>query len=148
MPDKKLTDSEIVKALKCCVSEHEDCENCQAYDFCKDNSHEMVKATLDLINRLQAENERLGNQTTTYITTILKLINEAERRREDRESAMQFAADIVAADKTLKAQAYKKCIEKVKEIINGEDVILYRGAVNYKLDNLLKELVNEDNGNK
>lgn len=54
MPDKKLTDKEIVKALECCsVQKHFVCNECPAWVNSKCiGTH---KAVLDLINRLQGE---------------------------------------------------------------------------------------------
>ena len=186
MPDK-LTDSEIAKALelevnkKSCI--HEEYEEacglwCKHYHkWCEDMSGKnkkdncsafkptaptkRAKATLDLINRLQAENERLMNHTTTYITSISELTNEVERLRADRESAMLIAADIIAADKTLKAEAYKEFAESAVERVKkaklkyqklckeqGDEMeehmhIHFNGIVGI-INNLLKELVGED----
>ena len=83
MPDKKLTDSEIVKALECCVNE-KTCKNC-AYSG-RSCLTPLKRDTLDLINRLQAENERLkelcdnirtdksflGKEITKYHKELLK----------------------------------------------------------------------------
>ena len=60
MPDKKLTDNEIIKALECC--NQNDCKTCP---YGKYNTAgwccmpKLRKDTLSLINRLQAELERL-----------------------------------------------------------------------------------------
>ena len=65
MPDKKLTDSEIVKALECCQND-EDCQNCplkEFYPYCDDV---LSPATIDLINRLQADNERLRDKVKDF----------------------------------------------------------------------------------
>ena len=60
MPDKKLTDKEIVKALECCKFDG-DCLACPMNHY-KDGicSNEMLKSALDLINRQKAEIERLN----------------------------------------------------------------------------------------
>ena len=57
-----MQDNEIIKALECCTIKH-DCENCpledtpmqNIYDCCL---HKIRVASLDLINRQQAEIER------------------------------------------------------------------------------------------
>ena len=61
-----LTDNEIKKALECCGDEDIYlCSICPLYrenphnDFCQEDLH---KSALDLINRLEAENERLKNR--------------------------------------------------------------------------------------
>ena len=57
MKDKTLPDKEIVKALECCVTK-EDCNGCP-YDEINDCIKGHEEDILDIINRLQAENERL-----------------------------------------------------------------------------------------
>ena len=60
MPDK-LTDSEIVKALECCRDIDIKCETCQLWTD-SECTKVLYQATIDLINRLQAEKEELvGN---------------------------------------------------------------------------------------
>ena len=142
MPDK-LTDSEIVKALRRWLEEIRKAR--QAYLEKVNEEHYpsmryeyLLSDTIHEINRLQAENQRLMNQTTTYITSISELTNEVERLRADRESAMLLAADIIAADKTLKAEAYKEFAEKLKFIMCPSVKLEYKD-----IDNLLKELVGE-----
>lgn len=55
--EKKLTDEEIVKALECCVDdENVNCENCP---LVRESCAVIRKYALDLIHRLQGENERL-----------------------------------------------------------------------------------------
>ena len=141
MPDKKLTDSEIVKALECCANyKHTKCKGCPLGENCMNVS--ICSLALDLINRLQAENEKLRNQTTTYITSISELTNEVERLRADRESAMQLAADIISADKTLKAEAYKEYADKLAQNL-GFAFLRKHESVLVIMESLLKELVGE-----
>lgn len=62
MEEKKLTDEEIVKALECCAVEPcEDCGNCPRFTKEKLCHKANAKQSLDLIHRLQNENERLKN---------------------------------------------------------------------------------------
>ena len=127
--DKKLTDSEIVKALEVCDNSF--CEDCKYHDKlfnCRDN---LIRDALDLINRLQAENERLGITVNSY-----------KKMYEDIQH-LEMKVD------KIKAEAYKECIEKVKEeyadlIEFGYADISVDGLFK-KLDNILKELVGEDN---
>ena len=80
MEEKKLTDEEIVKALECCNREEVDCENCPYHKknitcyvaWCED--------TLDLIHRLQAENEEL--KSPKFASWKLKFF----RLKEEREN--------------------------------------------------------------
>ena len=60
MTDKKLTDGEIVKAWECCKSDTALCNECP-YDKIGECIEKMCADSIDLINHLQAENERLKN---------------------------------------------------------------------------------------
>ena len=120
MPDKKLTDSEIIKALE----EHykqvdKGYSDHLAYGG-KGDEHEekyidMLSSVFDLINRLQAENERLKAE--------IKFSDYLEYETTNQ----------------IKAEAYKEFAERLKEWFCKESEV-------YKLiDNLLKEMVGEDN---
>lgn len=59
MEDKRMTDNEIKKALECCLIADSKCADCHfsfERHFCK---NALLRQTLDLINRLEAEIERL-----------------------------------------------------------------------------------------
>lgn len=59
-----MTDKDIIKALECCTK-GEDCKHCplkEELPYCSDDI--MVDAALDLINRQQAEIERLKKHNT------------------------------------------------------------------------------------
>ena len=53
-----MTDSEIIKALECCVN-NQHCWLCVLKDR-EDDCHDILKSALDLINRQQAEIDRLN----------------------------------------------------------------------------------------
>lgn len=76
MPDKKLTDAEIVKALECCTNTDGprcgECEFFDGYDLCIDN---LQKDTLDLINHLQAENSKLKKSNRNWRRKVQRLRN-------------------------------------------------------------------------
>ena len=123
MPNK-LTDEEIVKALNTVLYVRE-------FIIAKNgNVLVTVGDFLDFINRLQAENERL---------TIR--LRKAEHQLDD--SMIMY--------NTIKAEAYKECIEKAANKIlpmlttatleEKETICFCLDA----LDNLLKELVGENN---
>ena len=91
MPDK-LTDKEIVKALECAIRNDCDC-NCV---FLLPNK---VQDVLDLINRLQAENERL--KTQLYLekyTDVAKKKIKAEAYKEFAERLIPMIDDGYVAD--------------------------------------------------
>ena len=60
MDGKKLTDNEIKKALECCM--HGKCEEDCPFSIDREKCHKLDDFVLDLINHLQAENERLDKE--------------------------------------------------------------------------------------
>ena len=159
MTDKKLTDTEIVKALECCIksSHFGECfkNDCPlvSEQGCKVGKETLYPYALDLINRKDAENERLQETIDEQDIEIAQLYKEIDRWINAYEQ-VAWKRDIFAEDmkeeikkdcsylmldiKTIKAEAYKECIEKVKEK-NRSVGILRQGD----LDNLSKELVGE-----
>ena len=85
MPDKKLTDNEVVKALECCKQGIDsiicgECKKCPNYEgktgLCKED---LPTVALNLINRLQEEKEALINGQETlqkYIETTRNYIHD------------------------------------------------------------------------
>lgn len=128
MPDK-LTDSDIVKALECCSSGDTNCCNkCPLDKECGVSipiMEELMKYALDLINRLQAENERLKDYNENLLTANTALSNEI--------------LDV-------KAEAYKEFADRYKELIKQYWFDYPIRIFCDEVDNLLKELVGEDNG--
>lgn len=60
MQEKKLTNEEIIKALECCIKEeHKYCVHCGEFVSQFDCMRNSISNALDLIHRLQSENERL-----------------------------------------------------------------------------------------
>ena len=143
MPDKKLTDvtdnkfgemsdSEIVKALECCIKwkREGDCAKCPLYESDKLCVKEIRILALDLINRLQAENEKLKEEKSKLenkIDEIYPLVMQLP-------NAMQQA----------KAEAYKECLEKIeqRDVSESDFYVMVKKT---EFNNLLKELVGEDN---
>ena len=116
-----MTDSEIVKALECCVKSDSviDCFECPYYEVYSSRCVDyLCKDALDLINKLEAENERLSRITRTMVGEI-------------------------------KAEAYTEFAERLKEKTTAkyktiDNDYLYEIDTNF-INNLLKEMVGEDN---
>ena len=71
MLDNKLTDNEIIKALEICGTYKGKCTDCPAFvKVDRSNCKKVLLGALDLINRLQTENERLSNITRNLIGEI------------------------------------------------------------------------------
>ncbi len=120
MTDKKLTDSEIVKALECCCVEHA-CSKCP---YAENNScgciNGILKDALDYINRLETENERLNNNISAMAITL-------------RNSA-----------KETKAEARKEFAERLKEKHkHNKTSVVSLVTVFDNINNLLKEMESE-----
>ena len=187
-----MTDNEIIKAYELCFAERGTsytCAVCPYHQFgelCKVNRD---KDALDLINRLQAENERLneiaesiqkdksflGKEITKYHKELLKskvfkFVRDTNRiynfmdfkdgemlvfydypektsalskgylffkgKHDIRLVNIKEVKELSLAE--IKAEAYKECIEKLKEKTKG--LI----GQNF-LDDFLKEMVGEDN---
>lgn len=92
MPDKKLTDAEIVKALECCAEQkcwecpNEPKENKKGTFGC---SWEMMLATLDLINHQKAEIKRL-ELSNAMLTNNCDNQRKANQHLEDEVRKLVF----------------------------------------------------------
>ena len=67
------TDSEIVKALECCIKGKCITKNCPlegTEDISSKCEAKLMELTLDLINRLQAENEKLQEMLRNLYTAV------------------------------------------------------------------------------
>ena len=135
-----MTDSEIKKALECC-SEANNCGQCE-YEPTEHQigtvgcCNELMKDALDLINRLQEEIEKLTSGKCVYLSDD-----------ETTEYCVEGPCPNYKTVAQIKAEAYKECIEKVKDMVDNWDYNLslfpdINKAMN-NLDNLLKELVGE-----
>ena len=117
MTEKKLTESEIMKALECCSKPvGEDCNECplKSSDCLKVNIEELA---LDLINR---KNE------------------EIERVTKERDNITKTYTEVVDAWKITRAKAIKEFAERVKEEIisdtaYGCDTTQHSGYYDYKI---------------
>ena len=117
-----MTDKEIIKALECCISD-ENCENCPLHhkkieNACVLTVVEFYKEILALINRQQAEIERLNI-----------------RLRKERH---QFD-DLGKMYSEIRAEAIKEF---------AEDIIREFPEAEFYINNLVKEMVGEDKWNR
>ena len=127
-----MTDDKIIKALECCLCDNSECLQCQNKELCRIECDELATKTIDLITRQQAENETLK-------TLNGRLVVLGDRFRSEL--------------KTAKAEAYKECIEKVKNYIKthcnpyGKPDFDYDTSIKILnfIDKLAKEIVGDDN---
>ena len=141
----KLTDSEIVKALEWCVSKFKKA----GFVYMGVDGTKIVSTqeVLDLINRLQAENgvyETCNARKDEAIKYLESEVKRLQAENEEQDKAIINALHrIKEVRQTAKAEAYKECIEKVKEIMSIDNRYLL--ITEFTLNNLYKELVGEDN---
>ena len=115
-----MTDNDVIKALECCINSA-DCEDCYFKHLDAPNCGvEMDKKALDLINRLQAEIERLKSRNKFL---------EIEFKNNDN----LFRARVNGA----KSEAIKEFAERLKEKMYIKKDKLYYSVI---IDNLLEEL--------
>ena len=151
-----LTDTEIIKALEMCAERiiclvpYED-NGTQFYQL-------SVGYILDLINRLQAQNDELFETADYRLVQILKLEDNLKTANAENERLKKgWKADVTLIADT-KAEAYKEFAERIhchcQSIINQEwnkKVAPVSWADAYEqfdneTDDLLNELVGENNG--
>ena len=161
--DNKLTDNEIVKALECFrhrilnsrlaekITEREMMSIINALDLInrlqaendrKDKNYiDLLKTSSEravIISELQAENERLkGIKTTDW---LVKGISKEQLEKEKIEAIHENAY------KLGKAKAYKEFAERLKHIIMWSPKN-HISITAKDIDNLLKELVGDKNDN-
>lgn len=170
MADVKLTDEEIIKALKCHI-EAEDCESCEMFGNCDEIV--LTERVLNLINRQKAEIEKIKSNYSKLCEYAEKKELELAEINADiswfREAKISRLAPAI---KEIKAKAYKEFAQQIKQEIkeaydNNAEVLkehfekhkgdfndafveMVEGKINTLLglsdfiDNLLKEMVGED----
>ncbi len=148
MPDK-LTDKEIVKALECCMDEMGCTKGCPCFNPKAKGSHctvakklELEKLTLDLINRQQAELDEYEKIKTTIDEFWEILLTLSIFKRKEKPTLEEFAEAI----QEIKAEAYKEFAEKFKKKLSQKYTTSLWKVYCEEIDNTLKELVGEDNG--
>lgn len=140
MPDKKLTDNEIVKALECCIGDTDgkDCFGCPLYEIDDCQAH-LNLAALDLINRLQAEKQNLEIELQAMRGAANSYKAEIKKLRYNLEAVLDERAD--------HSEAYKEFAERLKEKSKqGKGYLgnVYHSVDVAEIDNLLKELVGDN----
>ncbi len=153
---KKMTDNEIIKALECCINIGErGCTDCPAYDTKIDDCVGIPwKSILDIINRLQAENDKLAKDWSDITIEKDELFDIAEKQKAEIErlnKEIDRLSQIILYHPGQMADAIKDFAErlKAKEAIHfckcGEPFV-YTDLFNGEIDNLVKEMVGDNNG--
>ena len=153
-----MTNNDIIKALECCCKNN-NCEGCPLdyLTFSSQCASELAIKSLDLINRLQAQNKDLAE--TVHNLTIEKdaLFDEteelkAEVERLNAENMLTISEknafrtsfyDVLKQLKTAKSEACKEFSEEIFELFPADkcNTVISRVTVKH----ILKELVGDDN---
>lgn len=110
-----MTDNEIIKALKCCNKpiRENSCTECAFYHSGR-CSHNMLKATLDLINRQKAAIERLNAKIAERDKTNFYTMGQLRLAREKLATA--------------KSETIKEFVQKLKEesfrLLDGSGLVV------------------------
>ena len=87
MPDNKLTDNEIVKALECCSTYKGKCTDCPAFVKVDcSNCKKVLLGAVEIINRLQADCENYKQVAENQQSVTIERGFEVKRLKEKIES--------------------------------------------------------------
>ena len=152
MPDKKLTDSEIVKALELCQLEDTTvCESCplgKLYPYCDDV---LAPVTVDLINRQKAEIERLQEENHIYNEANHIIAYQRNQRDKEIVELQKQIKGLHIYENKIKAEAYKEVFEKLNKKAEVRKIKVFGGlhilkvVLLHDINELKHELVGEDN---
>ncbi len=135
-----LTDNEIKKALECC-SDYGllKCLKCPKRGTSKVCMYDLSKEALDLINRQQAEIERLREENLKQKAILEEF--------EQITYPLPFETHFDNAIKRAKTEAIKEFAERLKEKAwiyqHSEEVTINRLIATNDIDNLVKEMVGD-----
>ena len=151
--EKKLTDEEIVKALKCCtVDELTDCENCP---LLRESCAIIRKYALDLIHRLQNEvsqwkskaehiEEVYNADREHFIKTTTEQKAEIERLTEENEYLDMVAKQALTDYQNTQVQV-DELTEKLGKVLSGikADELLVAKGMEQTVKDTAKEILPE-----
>ena len=155
-----MTDEQIIKANKMCALVPQNCQECP-YVNTDDCVSVMTNDTIDFINRLQEEIEKLNKALDGAMMFHSKAADERDKalaeverlyKEVDRLSQCVLYHDGQIAD--AKAEAIKEFAEKVKTAIcqnttpefgiDGKPILTWSAVNGYDdIDNLVKEMAGE-----
>ena len=126
MREKKLTDEEIVKALECCGSE-EDCLSCPYHKKNMLCYYTRCSDTLDLIHRLQAENEELREKLIDEQFSVDKWMEENAEQKAEIERLTEYNANLngMCLEFIDKNAELQKQVDELKKERENVQKILY-----------------------
>ena len=172
MPDNKLKDNEIIKALECCYTTENPwenpCKNCPLCDVEECNDVLMAEYVKDLINRQKAENERLRklqkptetggfrieNGKVVFCSDMLngyrheykdldEIVKELNLYMHTDYKNIELISHYKYKAQTAKSEAYKEFADEIFELFPADKPNTVISRVTVK--HILKELLGDDN---
>ena len=157
-----MTDNEIIKALECCIND--DCDNCpDTFGNCE---HNAMRNALNLINRQQAEIEKLkienqsllndenpyklnymeckeiAKETIECLGKYLDLVKRQQAEIEKLQKVNDSFTDIGKLYSEIKVEAVKEFADRLQIRCIKQDGCLWSSDIGAEL----KEMVCEENG--
>ena len=126
-----MTDKDIIKALECCIKETSDCDHCPLFIPADADCFNISKSgALDIIYRLQAENDRLNScvKSEDEVRAIMKAQMEPMVKEITNEQ-IDIAVKLARVDATL---------EFANKLLNEID------DYHYVINRIVKEMVGEE----
>ena len=110
-----MTNAEIIKALECCGVMSGDCENCPSkYRRRSDCIRILTRDAIDLINRQQAEIERLKTDARACVKEVCKS-HQIDRNKAIKEFAEKLKDVFVTIDGTFECWEVE---EHIDDLVN------------------------------
>ncbi len=141
MTEHKFTDEEIIKAVECCNGQGNGCSDCPLYDFRCVGGERLIKLVLPIINRQQAEIERLIQDKQYYMTRL----DDCERDiipklKWSLERANKQGVEMEKQISTIRTEAIREFAERLQD--NTREFGTASG-IKREVDNLVKEMTEE-----
>ena len=140
-----MTDKDIIKALECCASVDDGClTDCPLYDGDDSCFSTLLKPILDLINRQQAEIEKLQDRYNRLCKHTEKIEFELGEKELDNSWFNNPNTHLIApVTRKIKAEAIKEFAERLKGKICDSFGFVRHGKGDIDIDNLVKEMVGD-----
>lgn len=147
-----MIDNEIMKVLECCKDGGNRCDECPyGIDDCLTDNDEsiLLKDVLDLINRKDAEIERLQKIIVGFMDEVGTWSNKYEVDVSTIYKLPLLAKENLNIRNKIKAEAIKEFAERLKEKghipIEKWSTTKEKAVYESDIDNLIKEMVGEQN---
>lgn len=131
--NEKMTDNDIKKVLECCIND--DCDNCpNTFGNCE---HNAMRNAFDLINRKDAEIERLKKE----IKDRERAYNDEFCSRKEWQSKCQ---ELIKEKQIIRSEAIKEFAERLKETITNAINTYYNsnGGGYYLAEDVIEDIDN------